>query len=321
MEPLPILDIIYEFFTSPMWNDTIKDFIIANCYIFTGDDEFSHEHQKCHVEFCTIIENTLNIYLFELLGIDFDVFEKACVAASKYPDSIGSKVLSVLKQATDFRYFAAKMYAYNVMLDREVSYRIQVHGDDSKAFFTECETMDTAAQIATAELNKVEAELGLPPTVPVIDYEVTRSVSIPESKSDKVIEVVSAPKVKAEEPMVVPKVEPKIEQVKPVQEEEKPVIPSLKNLNISDSEREQLKLKLKREKMSQTVDEEEIKRRKEMFQKRKEQLTNEKREILQEKIQFDIKKKPAKIIVKEEDTSDALVKALAKRVKTIIQTE
>ena len=117
-EPVPILEITQEFFTSPMWQDTIKDFVLANCNIFTGEEEYSLEHLNCHKKFCKVIEDTLNIYLLDVIGINFDIFQQACLEACVHPNSIASNVIHILKQSTDFRYFAAKMYAYNVRLYR-----------------------------------------------------------------------------------------------------------------------------------------------------------------------------------------------------------
>ena len=155
-----LLDLIYNFFNSPMWLDTIKDFILSNCYMWTGDEEFSLEHLQCHKDFCTVIENTLNIYLLEVLGVDFSVFENAVIASAKNPNSIAQKVLTILKQATDFKYFAAKMYAYNLMLDREV-FSTFLEQNNQKLFFDtnlsqEIKINEDRSQNAISQVHEVE---------------------------------------------------------------------------------------------------------------------------------------------------------------------
>jgi hypothetical protein len=50
-------------------------------------------------------------------------------------------VLAVLKQVTDFRYFAAKMHAYNVVLDREAASAFAPHRQGSATFFVSDEVL------------------------------------------------------------------------------------------------------------------------------------------------------------------------------------
>jgi hypothetical protein len=298
------MDIVLEFFNSPMWLDTIKDFVLANCFIFTGEEEFSHEHNNCHQEFCKIIENTLNIYLLDVIGISFDMFQRACIESANKPNSVGAKVLSILKQATDFRYFAAKMYAYNLMLDREAATTFVVSGPGPDAFFVtsgaaeqEVKRTDEMVQLATADLNKVEEELGLPPSIPVFEEPVKE-----EPKKEE------AP---VAQPAPAPTAEDKMKTI---------VTPLTVMPKISDAEREAMKLKIQREKeaLAKTVTEEEMRKRKEAFQKRKEQLVAQKRTVCKDNIELNIKKHEKPVPIPEEDRDEALRRALAKRVKTII---
>jgi hypothetical protein len=80
---LLILEITQEFFTSPMWVDTIKDFVLANCFIFVGEKEFSHAHQQWHRRFCQVIEDTLRVSLLDIIRIPFTVFHGASLAAAR----------------------------------------------------------------------------------------------------------------------------------------------------------------------------------------------------------------------------------------------
>ena len=308
--PLPIMDIVLEFFSSPMWVDTIKDFVLANCFIFTGEEEFSLEHYKCHQQFCKIIEDTLNIYLLDCIGVSFEQFQEACIQSAKKANSVGAKVLSVLKQATDFRYFAAKMYAYNLMLDREAATSFVVQGPEPNAFFVtaaeqEAQQTDQMIQLATADMNKVEAELGLPPSAP--DF-------------NDIDPIQEAPKPKDPEPEHPEKPSEPEPASSPIPNISTPIstIPQ-----ISDAEREAIKLKIQREKeaMAKAVSDEEMQKRKEAFQKRKEALAAQKRTQCKENIELHLKKREKPVEVQEEDPDEALRRALAKRVKTMISEE
>ena len=313
--PLPIMDIVLEFFSSPMWVDTIKDFVLANCFIFTGEEEFSLEHYKCHQKFCKIIEDTLNIYLLDCIGVSFEQFQDACIQSAKKPNSVGAKVLSVLKQATDFRYFAAKMYAYNLMLDREAATSFVVQGPEPNAFFVtagaaeqEAQQTDQMIQLATADINKVEVELGLPPSAP--DF----NDIDPVKPTPKKVEKITLPPMEPDPVKEEPPASPPIPQIStPIS-----TIPK-----ISDSEREAIKLKIQREKeaMAKSVTEEEMQKRKEEFQKRKEALAAQKRNQCKENIELHLKKREKPVEVQEEDPDEALRRALAKRVKTMISEE
>lgn len=303
------MDIVLQFFDSPMWLDTIKDFVLANCFIFTGEEEFSHEHNQCHQRFCHIIEDTLNIYLLDIIGISFEAFQDACIESAKKPNSVGAKVLSILKQATDFRYFAAKMYAYNLMLDREAAATFVLSGPGPDAFFVtsgaaeqEVKRTDEMVQLATADLNKVEEELGLPPSIPVFEEPTPEKEPVKEEKKEEV-----PPAKPAQEPTA----EEKMKSI---------VTPLTVMPKISDAEREAMKLKIQREKeaLAKTVTEEEMKKRKEAFQKRKEQLVAQKRTVCKDNLELNIKKHEKPVPVPEEDRDEALRRALAKRVKTMI---
>jgi hypothetical protein len=119
-----VIDLTQEFFASPMWHDTIKDFVLAKCNIFTGEEEFTVHHLNCHKEFCKVVEDTLSIFVLDVIGVPFSAFNDACLEAYRDPsnvDCMARNVIGILKQATDFRYFASKMYAYNVILDREAA--------------------------------------------------------------------------------------------------------------------------------------------------------------------------------------------------------
>lgn len=318
-EPLPILDITQEFFTSPMWQDTIKDFVLANCNIFTGDDEYSLEHFNCHKQFCQVIEDTLNIYLLDIIGINFDLFQEACLSACQHPDSIASNVIHILKQATDFRYFAAKMYAYNVMLDREAAASFLIEGDDANAFFVtegamvdtptlkeEAKIQDQEAQVATAQLNQVEAELGLAPTNPQEDLGLETEKPLPPKKQP-------------------PPTLPPMEEA-PKKEEAPTPAPSLSSTyvpTITEQQRNEMKRKIlqEREAMNRTLDAEEIAKRKAAFEKRREQIVSQKREECKEQIDLNLQKHEKPVVVPEEDPMDAIRKALAGRVKNMIDED
>ena len=295
MDTNTTLEIIQSFFTAPLWTDTIKDFIIANCYIFIGEEEFSIEHLNCHKNFCNIIEKTLSILLIDFLNISFEQFENICFEASKYPNSIALNVLSVLKQVTDFKYFSSKMYAYNVMLDQQVNFQWKLHGNNENNFFNENEnnTVDNIVKLATSELNKVEEELDLPPSVPILDI---KQEIIPE-KLNPIIENIETKKI-----------EPEI------------ILPP----KMTEEERNTLKIKILRERENQNknIDPEEIKRRKEIFLQRKQKLINEKHNQYQENIKKDIEKHKIQIPINNNNNNeDALLKALASRVKTLIDKQ
>ena len=84
-----------------MWHDTIKDFVLADCGIFTGEEEFEIAHHQCHQQFCEIIEDTLNIYLLDIIGIQFEAFQDACLATCQQDrdrDTIAHEVVTILKQ-------------------------------------------------------------------------------------------------------------------------------------------------------------------------------------------------------------------------------
>ena len=305
---LPILEITHEFFTSPMWNDTIKDFVLANCGIFTGEEEYEIAHQICHREFCQIIENTLNIYLLDIIGIPFDVFQDACLAACKESDhdSIAYSVISILKQATDFRYFAAKMYAYNVMLDREAASTFLLDGQHDTFFVTEGALADQETVVATANLNEVEKELGLPESTPVaLEAAVASETPLPP---------------KREKPGLLPPMEPTPKPEPEPEPEPKPQPLMTEVPKVTPEERERMKRQLQqeREKMNANVDPAEIAKRKEAFEKRKQELVSQRREQCREDIELNLKKREKPVAVAEEDPLDALRRALHGRVKTMI---
>lgn len=164
LDAVSVLDLVQCFFACPLWDDTIKDFILENCYSFTGEEEFSLAHQKCHQEFCVVVENTLTIYLLDIIGISFDEFQSICMDACARGDSeaIAHQVIAILKQATDFNYFAAKMYAYNVMLDTAVAGSFNANDGDGAFFVTEgVALMQTEASVATKRLNEAEKAVGV----------------------------------------------------------------------------------------------------------------------------------------------------------------
>jgi outer membrane biosynthesis protein TonB len=316
MANLPILEITQEFFTSPMWVDTIKDFVLANCFIFTGEDEFSLAHQQCHKQFCTVIENTLRIYLLDIIGIPFEVFHEACLVAARSarPGSIARQVIGILKQATDFRYFAAKMYAYNVMLDREAAGTFLLQGSASSAFFVtegaamqEVKIADAEAQLATAKLNEVEQELGLPPSTPeTIEADL---IVQPEPTPEPVPEPVPEP---TPEPVAVPEPEPIPPSIA--------VLSASSSPKISDAEKAAIRRKIQQERaaLNATVDPAEVERRKALFKKRKEELAATRRTQCREQIDLDLQLREHPVPEPEEDPLEALKRALAGRVRTII---
>jgi hypothetical protein len=171
-EALPILDITREFFSCPIWTETIKDFVLANCYMFFGEGEYGHEHMECHKNFCELIEHILTEYLLNIIGVTFDDFQKAVLDAYKTADrdSVAAAVISILKQATDFTYFARRMYIYNCLLEKEVAHSVRTTGSatDSHAFFTLSDdllnTIDDRVATAQEMLNGAEQELGIPAT-------------------------------------------------------------------------------------------------------------------------------------------------------------
>lgn len=306
-EQIPILEITQEFFTAPLWIDTIKDFVLANCYIFTGEEEFCLEHFNCHKQFCKIIENTLNIYLLDILGITFEDFEKACLDAASLPNSIAANVIGILKQATDFKYFAAKMYAYNLMLDQQVHFSFKVEGnanDESAFFITEGANIENEYIVAASNLHDVEKQLGVPPSNPA---EIIEPV------------VKSEPTPSAKKPVTLPPIEAKPQ--KPAQPIPEPkVMGSTQIPNISEAERAAMKKKIEQErkKMATTIDAEELQRRKDAFQKRKQQLVDQKRTECKEQIDLDLQKHERPVPAQEEDPLEAIRRALAGRVKTMI---
>lgn len=338
-EPVPILEITQEFFTSPMWQDTIKDFVLANCNIFTGEEEFALEHLNCHKQFCKVIEDTLNIYLLDIIGINFDIFQKACLEACHHPNSIASNVIHILKQATDFRYFAAKMYAYNVMLDREAAVSFLVEGDDENAFFVtqavkeeEVQIQEQAAQVAKSELNQVEAELGLPPTNP---EELFTSKEPEIVQSEPQLEPQPEPEPEPENPPEPEKPLPPKKQPPPLldpmeplpkKEEEAPQNTLSQTIpTITEAQRNEMRRKIlkEREAMNRTLDPEEIAKRKAAFEQRKQQIVSQKREECKEQIDIDLnlKKHEKPTIAPEEDPMDAIRRALAGRVKNMIDED
>jgi outer membrane biosynthesis protein TonB len=320
MANLPILEITREFFTSHMWVDPIKDFVLANCFIFTGEEEFSHAHHQCHQRFCEVIENTLNIYLLDIIGIPFEVFHEACLAAARAapPGSIAREVIGILKQATDFRYFAAKMYAYNVMLDREAAGTFLLQGSNSAAFFVteaarrEVEIADAEASLATADLNEVERELGLPASTPAT-IEAALIVQPPEPGPEPEPESVPAP---GQEPTPEPEPAP-APQPEP---EPKPALAATAPPSISDAERAAMRRKLQQERaaLNATIDPAEVERCKAAFQKRKEELAAQRRTQCREQIDLELQKREHPVPQPEEDPMEALRRALAGRVRTII---
>ena len=107
---------------------------------------------------------------------------------------------------------------------------------------------------------------------------------------------------------------------------EEPVIPQLNAteiLNISKfspEERERMKRQVmkERDRLNQTIGEEELQKRKEVFQKRKEELVQQKRNVCKEEIVLDLKKHEKQTVAPVEDPTEALRRALSQRVKTII---
>lgn len=332
-----ILQLTKEFFESPLWNDTIKDFVLANCYIFIGEEEFSLEHLQCHKRFCEIIENTLNIYLLDIIGVSFDDFADACIQGAKKPNSIARKVLSVLKQATDFKYFAAKMYAYNVMLDREAAATFLLEGDTDDAFFvtTDSHTEQEAA-LATEHLHQVEKELGLPPTQ--INLEITPPpppppVEPPKPEIKKVEEEKPVPTPiqeqpeETQKPLPPPKKKVLLDPLAAKPEEEAPPPVNARSIlqsmpKMSEQEKNAMRRKIQQEKqnMAKTIDPEELQRRKEAFQKRKEELIATKRAKCQDDIELNLKKHEKPVPVQEEDPLEAIRRALTGRVKQLNET-
>ncbi|KAH0794210.1 cilia- and flagella-associated protein [Histomonas meleagridis] len=289
-----VLEAVEAFFYSPMWVDTIKDFVLANCFIFTGEEEFSLEHLKCHKKFCEIIENTLKIYLLDIIGVSFEDFQKACFESYGKKDSIASIVIGVLKQATDFQYFAAKMYAYNLALDSEAAASFLIRGDDENAFFVtestaveEARLADQEAQLATSRLNKFENDLGIP------ESKISDELTVDSNGGEQTQNQVNP----AQEPPKTPK--------------------------ISDEERAVMKKRIQaeREKINKSIDPKEAEKRKEAFQKRKQELAEQKRAKCREQIDLNLKKHEKPVVQPEEDPIEAIKRALAGRIKTIIEED
>lgn len=263
------MGMLMEFFNSPLWTDTIQDFVLSHCQVFTGEEEYSLEHMKLHKEFCTIIENTLNIYLLDILGVPFNKFKEAVVAAAHNKDSVANQVLSILLQSTDFTYFAAKMYAFNVMLDSQVC--ISFLPDEKNSFFV-------TQPIAPVETLKRDAEIAV------------EQVKVAQSEVTEIEEGLGIDPTIAEPP------------------------------RISEEEKRQMKLKIKqeREQQAKAVSQEEIQRRKEAFRKRREEIVEKQKKACKENIELNLKKREQAGPVEIEDPNDAIRKALAARVKVLI---
>ena len=329
-ESLPILDITQEFFSSPMWKDTIKDFVLANCNIFTGDEEYSIEHFNCHKRFVKVIEDTLNIYLLDIIGINFEIFQDACLAACHNPDSIAAEVIHVLKQATDFRYFAAKMYAYNVMLDREAASSFLIEGDTDNAFFVtdgavkqEIEIQSQESKVAISQMNQIEEELGLKPTVPeqILQPAAAEQATQPKEEEEKQPEEKPLPPKKSP-PQKLPPMEDLPKNEEPPKEQPQ----SLAATDIpkfTEAQRNEMKRKImkEREALNRTIDPDELAKRKEAFEKRRQQLVDQKRTEIKEQIDLNLKKHEKPVVVPEEDPMDAIRRALAGRVKDLIDED
>ena len=308
---VPASESILEFFESPMWTDTIKDFILANCFVFTGEEEFSHEHNKIHQEFCKVIEDTLNIYLLEVMGISLDVFQKICTDTAQDKDSVGAKILAILKQVTDFRYFAAKMYAYNLMLDREAISSFTSQSSSKDSFFDisgatqkEIDHVNTLIQIQTDNVHRVERELGIAETHSLsIDERPIETMEKPSEISSLKMESVHEASLPTPKEPAAPKKESPVKEQKILQEEKDAALK---------------KIKMEREKELQNVAKEDIQKRKEIIQKRKEELVEAKRQQCQSNIEINIKKHEAPVIEKEDDPEELLRQALVSRVRNII---
>jgi hypothetical protein len=339
---LPILEITQEFFTSPMWKHTIKDFVLANCFIFTGEDDFLHAHFQCHKKFCSVIENTLNIYLLDIIGIHFATFHEACLhaAANAPPGSIAREVIGILKQATDFRYFAAKMYAYNVMLDREAASSFLLQGETSRAFFVtdpvarqEVEIAQQASVIATSQVNALEQELGLPPSsLESLEAVITvgKGTELPSQPDPAPPKPADAPKPPAEPPKPAPEL-PKspAESAKPAAPPPAPAKPpklqaaATGGRVISDQEVAAMRRKIQQERaaMGASIDPAEIERRRGAFLQVKDQIVAQRRRECREEIDLGLRRRERPEVQPEEDPMEALRRALAGRVRTMIDDE
>jgi hypothetical protein len=297
-----------------VWHDTIKDFVLANCHIFTGQDEFSHNHLKCHKDFCKIIEDTLSIFVLESIGVPFSAFHEACLEAYRLPSNaecIARDVIGILKQATDFRYFASKMYAYNVMLDREAAASFLVKGGkNNQAFFMtegaviqEAKIVDQETSVATAQVNEIERELGIPESTPV-----------------EILSQVKPAPVKAREPAPAPAPQ----QARPTTPESAKILPGSPIKKLTEKEKDEMKKKFLRERaqLNSTMDQDELAKRKEALMKRRQEIVAAKRSECKEQIQISsekMKKAPKVVPAPEADAMDVLREALAGRVRTIIQ--
>jgi hypothetical protein len=227
-------------------------------------------------------------------------------------------VITVLKQATDFRYFAAKMYAYNVMLDREAACSFLLHGEDPSAFFVteavaedEVKLTDQQAILATAQLNEVEASLGLPPSTP---NQIAQETALPEPP------VNPEPKLPAPKPRAAP-----LEPLAPAPSKPDPLpvpkpVAMTHEVQISAEQRAELQRKIQadRQQLNASIDAAEIARRKAAFEKRKQDLVAARRTQCREEIDLNLARHETPEVEPEEDPMAALRRALAGRVRTII---
>lgn len=206
MVEVGILEQVSYFFCSPLWNDSIKDFILTNCPTFTGEDEFEHSHQKSHKDFCEMIENILTIYLLDGIGVTFEQFEAELLQHYTIPDSLAAHIFSVFAQATDFRYFASRMYYYNLMLDQQVMWNFSQ--DSPGGFFVtdgaykeEMAAIQVKAAKASETISQIEKTLNVEtPFDASISFQPPIIVSSSEISDQPEIEQPKAEQPKAEQP-------------------------------------------------------------------------------------------------------------------------
>jgi hypothetical protein len=90
---------------------------------------------------------------------------------------------------------------------------------------------------------------------------------------------------------------------------------------ISDAERAAMRRKIQQERaaLNATIDPVEVERRKQLFQKRKEELAAQRRTKCREQIELDLQTREQPVPKPEENPMEALRRALASRVRTIIE--
>ncbi|OHT05327.1 hypothetical protein TRFO_26960 [Tritrichomonas foetus] len=224
------------------------------------------------------------------------------------------------------------------MLDREAAASFLIEGEDPAAFFVtegaaqqEVQIQEQAAQVATSQLNQVESELGLIPTKPeeLLEPTVPESEPTPEPTPEPEPEPEPTPEPEQKplpakkEPVVLAPMEPAPEKK---EEEEAPKPKPLASTDvpkITEAQRAEMKRKIlkERETMNKTLDAAEIAKRKEAFEKRRQQIVDQKRTECKEQIDLNLQKHEKPQIVPEEDPMAAIRKALAGRVKTMIDED